>query len=525
MDTFARDRLPPPDQWPRLHFDLPELHYPERLNCATALLDDAIAQGHGERRAILTDTGVISYRELLARANRIANVLEAAGIVPGNRVLLRGYNGPELYACWLAVMKAGAIAVTTMPMLRAPELTAILSKSRPAIAFCDHRLRVELRTAVAAIGGVGNVICWGNGDLEGRMASSSDQFANIDTASDDVCLLAFTSGTTGQPKACVHFHRDVLAMADVVARHLLRTQPDDVYTGSPPLGFTFGLGALLVFPFRFRAAVAPVEAPTPAALLAAIERHRATCLFTAPLAYRALLAELGDRDIRSLRQCVSAGEFLPKDVSDAWKERTGIRIIDGIGATEMIHIFISAAGDEIRPGATGKPLPGYKACVLDDDGKPLPPGGIGRLAVTGPTGCRYLDDNRQREYVQDGWNVTGDLYRVDEDGYFWFVSRSDDMIISSGYKIAGLEVEWALLAHPAVRECAVVGAPDTERGTVVKAYVVPQPGRAADTVLARELQDFVKQRIAPYKYPRQVEFLEALPKTPTGKLQRKALRS
>jgi 2-aminobenzoate-CoA ligase len=356
------------------------------------------------------------------------------------------------------------------------------------------------------------------------MASSSDQFANIDTASDDVCLLAFTSGTTGQPKACVHFHRDVLAMADVVARHLLRTQPDDVYTGSPPLGFTFGLGALLVFPFRFRAAVAPVEAPTPAALLAAIERHRATCLFTAPLAYRALLAELGDRDIRSLRQCVSAGEFLPKDVSDAWKERTGIRIIDGIGATEMIHIFISAAGDEIRPGATGKPLPGYKACVLDDDGKPLPPGGIGRLAVTGPTGCRYLDDNRQREYVQDGWNVTGDLYRVDEDGYFWFVSRSDDMIISSGYKIAGLEVEWALLAHPAVRECAVVGAPDTERGTVVKAYVVPQPGRAADTVLARELQDFVKQRIAPYKYPRQVEFLEALPKTPTGKLQRKALR-
>ena len=523
-DTFVRDRLPPLDQWPRLHFDLPELRYPERLNCASVLLDDAIAEGHGDRPAILTDAGSIRYRELLDRANRIANVLQAAGVVSGNRVLLRGYNGPELYACWLAVMKAGAIAVTTMPMLRAPELTAIINKSRPAIAICDHRLLAELRTAVAATDIVREILSWGDGDLEGRMAAASDRYANVDTAADDVCLLAFTSGTTGQPKACVHFHRDVLVMADVVARHLLHTGPDDVYTGSPPLGFTFGLGALLVFPFRFRAAVAPVEAPSPAALLAAIERHRVTCLFTAPFAYRALMAELEGRDIHTLRQCVSAGEFLPKSVSDAWKERTGIRIIDGIGATEMIHIFISASGDAIRPGATGKPLPGYEACVLDEHGYPLPPGSTGRLAVTGPTGCRYLEDERQRDYVQSGWNVTGDLYRMDEDGYYWFVSRADDMIVSAGYNIAGLEVEWALLAHPAVRECAVVGAPDAERGTVVKAFVVPQPGRAADAALARELQDFVKQRIAPYKYPRLIEFLEALPKTPTGKLQRKALR-
>jgi 2-aminobenzoate-CoA ligase len=524
VDTFARDRLPPPDQWPRLHFDLPELRYPERLNCATVLLDDAVAEGHGERPAILTEAGDISYGELLARANRIANVLLAAGIEPGNRVLLRAYNGPELYACWLAVMKAGAIAITTMPMLRAPELTAIINKGRPVIALCDHRLLVELQTAIQSTGIVGEVIGWGDGNLETRMARAPDHYVNVDTASDDVCLLAFTSGTTGQPKACMHFHRDVLAMADVVARHLLHTGPDDVYTGSPPLGFTFGLGALLVFPFRFRAAVAPVEAPAPAALLAAIERHRATCLFTAPFAYRALMAELEGRDISSLRQCVSAGEFLPKSVSDDWLERTGIRIIDGIGATEMIHIFISASGEAIRPGATGKPLPGYNACVLDEEGMPLPPGSTGRLAVTGPTGCRYLEDERQLDYVQFGWNVTGDLYRMDEDGYFWFVSRADDMIVSAGYNIAGLEVEWALLAHPAVRECAVVGAADAERGTVVKAFIVAQPGRATDAQLVRELQDFVKQRIAPYKYPRLVEFLEALPKTPTGKLQRKALR-
>ncbi len=523
MDTFARDRLPPKDQWPRLHFDLPELHYPARLNCATVLLDDAVAEGHGERPAILTDAGTVSYRELLARANRIANVLAGAGVVPGNRVLLRGYNGPELYAAWLAVMKTGAIAVTTMPMLRAPELTAIIGKSKPAFALSDQRLADELNP-VAAAGGVATVITWGGGDLEARMAGASDRFANADTAADDVCLLAFTSGTTGQPKACMHFHRDVLAMADVVARHLLHTGPADIYAGSPPLGFTFGLGALLVFPLRFRAATVPIETPAPATVLAAIEKHGVTCLFTAPFAYRALAAECAGRDLSSLRRCVSAGEFLPKAVSDLWFEKTGIRIIDGIGATEMIHIFIAAEGEDIRPGSTGKPLPGYRACVLDEDFQELPRGSTGRLAVTGPTGCRYLDDPRQRDYVKNGWNVTGDLYRLDEDGYFWFVARADDMILSAGYSIAGPEVEWALLAHPAVRECAVIGAADAERGNVVKACVVLAPGRAGDAALVKELQDFVKQRIAPYKYPRVIEFLDVLPKTATGKLSRKSLR-
>ena len=524
MDTFAKDRLPPKERWPRLHFDLPELQYPARLNCATVLLDDAIAEGHGGRPAIVTDAETLTYRELLARANRIANVLVDIGVKPGNRVLLRGFNGPVLYAAWLAVMKAGAIAVTTMPMLRVPELSAIMTKGRPDFALCDQRLVAELRAAATATGGAGTIVTWGDGDLEGRMAKASDRFANVDTASDDVCLLAFTSGTTGQPKACVHFHRDVLAMADVVARHLLRTGSSDIYTGSPPLGFTFGLGALLVFPLRFRAATVPIEAPSPASILAAIEKHCVTCLFTAPFAYRALAGELAGRDLSSLRQCVSAGEFLPKAVSDLWHGKTGIRIIDGIGATEMIHIFISASGDDVRPGATGKPLPGYRACVLDEEGRPLAAPATGRLAVTGPTGCRYLDDERQRDYVQGGWNVTGDLYRVDEDGYFWFVSRADDMIVSAGYNIAGPEVEWALLAHPAVRECAVVGAPDPERGTVVKACVVLAPGREGGPELVKELQDFVKQRIAPYKYPRVIEFMDALPKTATGKLQRKALR-
>ena len=524
MDTFARDRLPPREQWPRLHFDLPELRYAAKLNCATVLLDDAVHEGHGERPAILTDAGAVSYRELLARANRIANVLRGAGVIRGNRVLLRGYNGVELYAAWLAVMKLGAIAVTTMPMLRAPELSVIIRKSEPAFALCDHRLVAELEQAAGATGSLSAILCWGNGELEASMTGVSSRFVNVDTAADEVCLLAFTSGTTGQPKACMHFHRDVLAMADVVARHLLHTAPDDVYAGSPPLGFTFGLGALLVFPLRFRAATVPVETPNPATLLAAIEKHGVTCLFTAPFAYRAIAAEVAGRNLKSLQRCVSAGEFLPKAVSDLWHEKTGIRLIDGIGATEMIHIFISASGDAIRPGATGKPLPGYRACVLDDQGRQLDPPASGRLAVTGPTGCRYLDDERQRDYVQGGWNVTGDLYHVDEDGYFWFVARADDMIVSAGYNIAGPEVEWALLAHPAVRECAVVGARDPVRGTIVKAFVVPAPGRAGDGALAKELQDFVKQRIAPYKYPRAIEFTDSLPKTATGKLQRKALR-
>jgi 2-aminobenzoate-CoA ligase len=357
------------------------------------------------------------------------------------------------------------------------------------------------------------------------MDRQSTRFDNVDTARDDVCLLAFTSGTTGQPKATMHFHRDVLAMADVVARHLLETAPDDVYVGSPPLGFTFGLGALLVFPLRFRASVGLVEQPTPENLLAAVQEFSATCLFTAPTMYRHLARIVGDYDVRTLRRAVSAGETLPKATSDLWLQATGIRLIDGIGATEMIHIFISAKGDDIRPGSTGKALPGYEAVVLGDEGKPLPAGHSGRLAVRGPTGCRYLDDaERQSSYVFDGWNLTGDRYHLDQDGYFWFEARADDLIVSAGYNIAGPEVEAALVVHPAVKEVAVVGSPDEERGQIVKAFVVLESGFTPGPVLVKELQDFVKQTAAPYKYPRAIEFLDSLPRTPTGKVQRFVLR-
>ena len=526
VDQFARSRLPPAEQCPEFLFELPELRYSARLNCGVALLDDAVAEGYGSRIALYSASGNWTYVELLERTNRIANALVAElGIVPGNRVLLRAPNNPMLVACWLAVMKAGAIAVTTMPMLRAKELAVMAERAQIDHAICDARLVEELRRAAEVGDRFGRIVTFGDGELEGLMSRQRVTFDNVATARDDVCLLAFTSGTTGAPKATMHFHRDVLAMRDVVGRRLLDLGDDDVCIGSPPLGFTFGLGALLVFPLGCRAAVALVEQPTPENLLAAAQRYGATKLFTAATAYRNMLGLAPSYDLSRLRRCISAGEPLPRSTSDAWHDATGIRIIDGIGATEMIHVFISAAGEDIRPGATGKPLPGYQACVLDENDEPLPRGRIGRLAVKGPTGCRYLDDDRQRSYVRNGWNITGDIYLVDEDGYFWFQARADDMIVSAGYNIAGPEVEAALLGHPAVKECACIAAPDAQRGQIVKAFIVLNDGHTPDAPLARQLQDFVKQSIAPYKYPRAVEFLRELPKTQTGKVQRHALRA
>jgi 2-aminobenzoate-CoA ligase len=525
VDTFARDRLPPPEALPEFVISLPELQYPERLNCATRLIDDAVREGHGSRIAVRSDRGDVTYAELFERSNRIANVLvNELGFVPGNRVLLRSPNNADMVAAWLGVIKAGGIAVSTMPLLRAKELATIATLGQVDHALCDPRLYDELATAAAETGLLRKVLQMGV-DLGARMAAQPATFENCETSADDVCLLAFTSGTTGRPKATMHYHRDVLAMADVVARHLLNTAPDDIYVGSPPIGFTFGLGSLLVFPLAFRASVALVEQPTPDNLLGAVQRHRATCLFTAPTMYHNLRKLVGRYDIASLRRCVSAGETLPKGISDEWFEATGVRIIDGIGSTEMLHIFIGAEGEAIRPGATGKPLPGYEARIVDEQLNTLPPGQVGWLAVRGPTGCRYLNDPRQREYVRNGWNITGDKYLLDEDGYFWFQARADDMIISAGYNIAGPEVEGVLAMHPAVRECAVVGAPDPERGHIVKAFIVTHPTHTAGDALARELQEFVKKSIAPYKYPRAIEFVETLPKTPTGKVQRAVLRA
>ncbi len=525
VDTFAADRLPAVEDWPEFRFDLPELQYPARLNCAMPLLENRMQDGEGGRTAVFSEYGQWSYEDLDRRANQFANLLTGKlGLVPGNRVLLRSANNPLLAAAWFGVMKAGGIAVTTMPMLRQKELAVAAQKAEISHALCDTRLESELDAAAAQTGLLQRRAGFDCLAPDALLGDESPEFATLDTAADDVALLAFTSGTTGQPKATMHFHRDVMAMADIVGGRLLETRPTDIYVGSPPLGFTFGLGASLVFPLRFGGAVAYVEAPTPEGLLSSIEKNGVTGLFTAPTMYRAMLPLAGNYDLGSLRFAFSAGEMLPKPTSDAWFDATGMRIIDGIGATEMIHVFISATGDDIRPGATGKPLPGYQACVLGDDDRPLPPGSTGRLAVKGPTGCRYLDDERQKAYVIDGWNVTGDRYTVDEDGYFWFQARADDMILSAGYNIAGPEVESALLAHDAVAECAVVGAPDEERGHIVKAFVVPAAGITPSDELTRSLQDFVKQTIAPYKYPRAIEYLDALPKTQTGKVQRFRLR-
>jgi 2-aminobenzoate-CoA ligase len=530
VDSFARDNLPPREQWPRLVFELPELQYPAHLNCATELLDRALERGWGSRTAIAAPGGLRwTYADLLARANRIAHVLVAEmGLVPGNRVLLRGPNSPAMAACWFAVMKAGGIAVATMPLLRAKELTDVVNKARVSHALCDARLASELELARPACPTL-RAIAWFESSaadgLEARAREQPGRFENADTAADDTALIAFTSGTTGNPKGTMHFHRDVLAACDCWPRTILRASPDDLFTGSPPLAFTFGLGGLLLFPMRIGAATLLLERPAPEHLLTAIAEHRVTVLFTAPTSYRAMASQAAAHDLSSLRKCVSAGEALPAATRESWKVATGIEIIDGIGSTELLHIFISHDEAHARPGATGRAVPGYRACIMDDAGRPKPAGEVGHLAVQGPTGCRYLADPRQSTYVKDGWNYTGDAYRIDEDGYFHYQARTDDMIVSAGYNIAGPEVEGALLLHPAVAECGVVGVDDPERGQIVKAFVVLKPGHAPDAATTATLQSFVKQAIAPYKYPRAIEYLARLPRTETGKLQRFRLRT
>ena len=523
VDTFCRDHLPAFDQWPELSFDLPELAYPDRLNCATRLLDDVIAE-HGAARPCLHAPGTEtwSYADLLAAANRIAHALvHDLGIVPGNRVLLRGPNNPWLTACWFGVLKTGAVAVTTMPLLRPGELATIHEIARLDLALVDARF-IEGTEGLSGDLGVRVVEFGTETGLNALLADQPTTHDDVATSADDVALLAFTSGTTGRPKATMHFHRDVLAICDTFSRHVLRPSPDDVFTGTPPYAFTFGLGGVLLFPLHAGASTVLVEKATPVELASIIDEFGVTTCFTAPTAYKAMLA--AGATLPSLKAAVSAGEHLPAATWESFREATGVRIIDGIGATEMLHIFISAAGDDIRPGSTGRAVPGYTATVLDDEGGEAAPDEPGRLAVKGPTGCRYLSDPRQLDYVRDGWNITGDTFSRDGDGYFWYHARSDDMIISSGYNIAAPEVEEALLKHSDVAECAVVGVPDEARGSLVKAYVVLADAVPASAGKRRELQDFAKAEIAPYKYPRAVEFVDTLPRTATGKLQRFRLR-
>jgi 2-aminobenzoate-CoA ligase len=528
LDTFARDNLPPPALWPDLLLERPEFHYPERLNCVSVLLDRWIEQGHPDRPCLIGPGETWTYRELAERVNRIANVLVGRlGLTPGNRVLLRAANTPTLVAVYLAVMRAGGIAVATMPLLRAKELAPPIDVAKIHLALCDIRLVDELEKARLLAPGLERIVTFAGGvesGLEAMMTQASDRFEACDTASDDVCLLGFTSGTTGGPKATMHFHRDVLAIADGYCRQVLRPASDDIFIGSPPLAFTFGLGGLVVFPMAVGAASVLIEKAGPNELVEAIGRFRPTILFTAPTAYRAMLGALRNADLSSLRLCVSAGEALPLPTFEAWKAATGISLMDGIGATEMLHIFIASPPHEIRPGSTGRATPGYEARVLDAEGREAPRGTPGDLAVRGPTGCRYLNDPRQALYVRDGWNMTGDTFVQDQDGYFWFQARSDDMIVSAGYNISGPEVEASLAAHAAVAECAVVGVPDPERGIVVKAFVVLRPGIEPGAALTRALQDHVKGDIAPYKYPRMIAFRAELPKTPSGKIQRSVLR-
>lgn len=530
LDTFVRDNLPAPELWPELNLLAAGLDYGPRLNATAVLLDTRVNATDVDRPVIHTADQTLTYGQLAHRVNQICAVLrDDLQLVPGNRVLLRGANNPMMAACTLAAIKCGLVAVPTMPLLRASELEVIVDKAQVGVALCDQSLIDEMQITAKNSAILSKVVSFndpaaGANSLERLCATKNGQATVCDTAADDPALIAFTSGTTGKPKGTVHFHRDIIAMCDLFPAHVLKPAADDVFTGTPPLAFTFGLGGMLCFPMRYGASTLLIERANPAGLLAAIERHRVTTCFTAPTFYRQMAALSIDFDLASLGTCVSAGEALPVATRDAFQQATGIEIIDGIGATEMIHIFISSPPGQTRRGAVGKVIPGYEARVVDDQMNTLPVGDVGHLAVRGPTGCRYLADPRQEVYVRNGWNLTGDTFTMDEDGYFFYQARSDDMIISAGYNIAGPEVEDALLAHEAVAECGVIGVKDDERGQIVKAVVVLKAGFESDATTAKILQDWVKNQIAPYKYPRAIEFVAQLPRTETGKLQRFKLR-
>jgi 2-aminobenzoate-CoA ligase len=531
VDTFTRDNLPPFEQWPDILLDRPEFQYPDYLNAAVELTDRNVERGFGDRTALIGNGRRRTYKELSDWTNRLAHALvENYGVKPGNRVLIRSGNNPALVAVWLAATKAGAVVVNTMPMLRAGELGKIVDKAEIALALCDSRIADELIACAKTSKFLKQVVNFdgtSNHDAElDRIALDKPvTFDAVRTGRDDVALLGFTSGTTGEPKATMHFHRDLLMIADGYAREVLNVTPDDVFVGSPPLAFTFGLGGLAIFPLRFGATATLLESASPPNMIQIIETYKATICFTAPTAYRAMMAAMDKgADLSSLRIAVSAGETLPAPVYEEWTRKTGTPILDGIGSTELLHIFITNRIGDARPGATGKPVAGYVAKIVDKDMNEAPRGEIGRLAVRGPTGCRYLADKRQKEYVRDGWNLTGDTFMQDDEGYFHFVARADDMIVSAGYNIAGPEVEAALLSHADVAECAVVGATDPERGEIVAAFIVLKADIVGDELCAKKLQDHVKAVIAPYKYPRAVHFVEALPKTQTGKIQRFRLR-
>ncbi len=531
---------PPRELWPRFGLDFPEAReWPAKLNIAEVLVDDNLKRG--DKPAILYEDRQIKYRELQLMINKFGNALKVLDVKPYDRVMLRLPNIPEFIVSSLAVQKLGAVSVPTFTLLKAKELSYIASDCEAKVLITTPSLLEDVEKAKGELKTIRHIVLADAkpSEVEAPYIAFDylmDDFKEatglepVRVDQDEVTLLLYTSGTTGPPKGCIHTHRHYLAVADCYAKNVLQAREDDVWGGPPTMAFAYGHTGLICNPLRHGATTSLVGSGRfePASMFQLIEKHGISVFYGVPTAYRTMVAlkhERGKYDFSSLRVCVTAGEPCPPSLYYTIKEFFGCEVLEHMGCTELFNGFISTRFGQVKPGSMGLAVPGYDVRILGDDGNEVKTGEVGHLAVAGPIGIRYWKlPEKQAESVRNGWNHTGDMAYKDEEGFFWFASRSDDIIKTAAYRVSPHEVEEALIKHGAVAEAGVIGVPDLERGQIIKAFIVLKPDHKPSSRLEEELRVFVKDQIAPYKAPKEVEFVKELPKTETGKIRRAELK-
>ena len=549
MSMIPEEYLPPEEMRPEKVYSIPEVQdYPARLNPARELLDRNVEEGRGGKPALLFQDRVITYGALAEQANRLGNVLASHGVEEEDRVVILSPNQPLSLVANFAALKLGAVPVPASPLLSPPEVSWVINNSE-ARALLVHtamlplveKARPEFSSEPVVLGLAPPSDELSKADVESVLPLMEKADAALEAVlreKDRVGILLYTSGTTGKPKGVVHLVEEILAVADTFGHYGWKLRDDDVVFSPAPLAFAAGYGAMAIIPFRFGAAVSIMPRFEPEAAFETVQQHHATVLTILPTSYRKMLQVEGAEkrfDLSSVRMCTGGGEALTAETYGQWLDRFGLEIFEGFGTTEMFYVFVSVAVTEkAKPGSIGTPVPGYEVKVVSEEGNEVGPGEIGRMVAKGPTGTLYwrpqeengrLMESQRHAVVGKGWNVVGDYLYGDEDGYFWFVSREDDLIKSSGYRIGPEEIEMVILKHPAVADAGVIGVPDPVRGQNTKAFVVLTEGYAPSGELKQEIIDFCRNDIAVYKLPREVEFVETLPRTVTGKLLRRVLRT